>query len=114
MPRFLLCIYQPDGNPPPPDALGAIIRDVGAVRDEMQAAGVLVMTAGLSPAGAAKVVRDKAGTTLTTDGPFVEAKEHIGGFTLIEAPNVDSAVDWARKLARATTLPIEVRALQSH
>ncbi len=113
MPRFLLSAYQPDGNPPPPDVLGAIMRNVAAVRDDMQAAGVLVMTAGLSAAGMAKVVRPKGDTAFTTDGPFVEAKEHIGGFTLVEAPNLDAALEWARKLARATTLPIEVRALQA-
>ncbi len=113
MTRFLLSVYQPDGNPPPPEVLSAIMRDVDAVLDEMRAGGVLVMTAGLSPAGAAKVVREKAGASLTTDGPFVEAKEHIGGFTLLEAPTLDSALEWGRKLARATTLPIEVRAVQA-
>lgn len=113
MPRFLLSVYQPDGTPPPPDVLGAIMRNVGAVRDEMRAAGVLVMTVGLAPAAAAKVIREGAGSSLTTDGPFVEAKEHVGGFTLLEAPNYDSALEWGRKLARATTLPIEVRAVQS-
>jgi hypothetical protein len=47
-----------------------------------------------------------------TDGPFAEGKEHIGGFTIIKAPDLDAALDWARKLAQASTLPIEVRPLQ--
>jgi len=52
------------------------------------------------------------GEVLTTDGPFAEGKEHIGGFTIVKAPDLDAALAWARKLARATTLPIEVRPFQ--
>lgn len=58
------------------------------------------------------MVRQKDEEVLMTDGPFVEGKEHIGGFTVIEAPDLDAALEWGRKLARATTLPIEVRPLQ--
>lgn len=112
MPQYLLSIYQPDGAPPPPDVLGPIMRDVGAVREEMKAAGVWVFAAGLFPPTSATVVRAKKGETLTTDGPFVEGKEHIGGFTIIDAPDLDSALSWGEKLARATTLPIEVRPMQ--
>jgi hypothetical protein len=57
-------------------------------------------------------VRLRDGDVLMTDGPFAEGKEHIGGFTIIKAPDLDAALDWARKLARASTLPIEVRPLQ--
>ena len=60
----------------------------------------------------ATVVRLRGGDVLMTDGPFAEGKEHIGGFTIIKAPDLDAALDWARKLARASTLPIEVRPLQ--
>lgn len=109
MPQYLLSMYQPDGDPPPPEVLGPIMRDVAAIRDEMMSAGAWVFTAGLMPASTATVVRSKAGKALTTDGPFVEGKEHIGGFTIIKAPDLDAALEWARKLARATTLPIEVR-----
>jgi len=109
MPQYLLSIYQPDGAPPPPEVLGPIMRDVGAIRDEMKSAGAWVFTAGLLPASSATVVRSKADKVLTTDGPFVEGKEHIGGFTIIRAPDLDAALEWGRKLARATTLPIEVR-----
>jgi len=109
MPQYLLSVYQPDGDPPPPEVLGPIMRDVGAIRDEMKSAGAWVFTAGLLPASSATVVRSKAGKVLTTDGPFVEGKEHIGGFTIINAPDLDAALEWGRKLARATTLPIEVR-----
>ena len=109
MPQYLLSIYQPDGDPPAPEVLGSIMRDVTAIRDEMVSAGAWVFTAGLLPASTATVVRSRAGKMLTTDGPFVEGKEHIGGFTIIKAPDLDAALEWGRKLARATTLPIEVR-----
>jgi hypothetical protein len=58
------------------------------------------------------VVRVKDGDTVITDGPFVEAKEHLGGFTVIKAVDLDGALGWARRLARITTLPIEVRPFQ--
>lgn len=58
------------------------------------------------------MVRQKDNEMLTTDGPYIEGKEHIGGFSVIEAPDLDAALEWGRKLARATTLPIEVRPLQ--
>ena len=113
MKQYLLSIYQPDGDPPPPEVLGPIMRDVHAVTEEMKAAGVWVFTAGLHAASASTVVRVKGGPSgaepLFTDGPFAEGKEHVGGFTIIEAPDLDVALEWGRKLARATTLPIEVR-----
>ncbi|HVX40429.1 MAG TPA: YciI family protein [Gemmatimonadaceae bacterium] len=112
MAEYLLSIYQPDGPVPAPEALAAIMRDVGAVRDEMKAAGAWVFAAGLHPATTATVVRSKRGETLMTDGPFVEGKEHLGGFTILRAADLDAALAWGEKLARATTLPVEVRPLQ--
>jgi hypothetical protein len=109
MKQYLLSVYQPDGDPPPPAVLEPIMRDVHAVQQEMKAAGAWVFTAGLNAASAATVVRVKDGEPLITDGPFAEGKEHIGGFTIVEAPDLDAALAWARKLALATTLPIEVR-----
>ena len=109
MAQYLISIYQPDGPPPPPERLGPIMRDVAAVRDEMIAAGAWLFTARLHPASTATVVRAKGDEMLMTDGPFVEGKEHVGGFCLIEAADLDAALAWAGKLARATTLPIEVR-----
>ncbi|HEY2723290.1 MAG TPA: YciI family protein [Pseudonocardiaceae bacterium] len=112
MKQYLLSIYQPDGDVPPPDVLEPIMRDVAAVNAELRAAGAWVFTAGLHPPSTATVVRAADGEVLTTDGPYVEGKEHIGGFTVVQAPDLDAALDWGRKLARATTLPIEVRPLQ--
>ncbi len=113
MKQYLLSIYQPDGNPPAPEVLDAIMKRVRAVRQEAIDAGVWVFSAGLHPASAATVVRVKNGEALTTDGPFVEGKEHLGGFVIIRAPALDAALAWARKQAEATTLPIEVRPLHA-
>jgi hypothetical protein len=111
--QYLLSIYQPDSDtPPPPEFLEPIMRDVEAVRAELKAAGAWVFSAGLHSSSTATVVRRKGDETLTTDGPFIEGKEHLGGFTIIQAPDLDAALEWGRKLAAATTLPIEVRPLQ--
>jgi hypothetical protein len=109
MKQYLLSVYQPDGEPPPPEILQPIMQKVMAVRDEMKAAGIWVFGGALHLASTATVVRAKDGDVLTTDGPFAEGKEHIGGFSIIKAPDLDAALEWARKIARATTLPIEVR-----
>lgn len=112
MPQYLLSIYQPDGDPPPAEILEPIMRDVEAVDAEMRAAGAWVFAGGLHPPSTATVVRLDGDGILTTDGPYLEGKEHIGGFTVVEAPDLDAALEWGRKLARAITLPIEVRPLQ--
>ncbi|MCF3172111.1 hypothetical protein IPZ61_01990 [Streptomyces sioyaensis] len=112
MTHYLLSIYQPDGPPPSAEFLAPIMRDVEAVNAELRAAGAWVFAGGLHPPGTATVVRQKDDEMLMTDGPYVEGKEHIGGFTVIQAPDLDAALEWGRKLARATTLPIEVRPFQ--
>lgn len=110
MRRYLLSLYQPDGDPPPPEQLTVIMARVQAVRDELQTAGRWVDSIGLFPASSATVVRaGPSGAPLITDGPFTEAKEHIGGFTIIEADDLDEALAWAHRLAEASTLPVEVR-----
>ncbi|MGB2712933.1 MAG: YciI family protein [Vicinamibacterales bacterium] len=105
MKQYLLSIYQPDGEAPPPEALATVIRNVNALVDQTKAAGVWVFNGGLHPPGTATVVRMKAGEALITDGPFAEGKEHIGGFLILKVQDLDAALDWARKLARALTLP---------
>jgi hypothetical protein len=112
MKQYLLSVYQPDGPAPPPEQLERINRDLDAVNQELRAAGAWVFAGGLHPPSTATVVRTRGGEVLTTDGPFAEGKEHIGGFTIVKAPDLDAALAWARKLARATTLPIEVRPFQ--
>ena len=110
MPQYLLSIYQPDGDPPPPEILDPVMERVTAWYDEAVAAGAWVFTGALFPPHTATVVRPQAGGgMLTTDGPFVEGKEHIGGFNVIRAADLDAALEWSRTLAEATGLPIEVR-----
>jgi hypothetical protein len=111
MKQYLLSIYQPDGEAPPPEVLEPIMRDLDALNEEMRAEGVRVFGAGLQPASTATVLRARGDDVLMTDGPFAEAEEHLGGFTIVRAPDLDAALVWGRKLARALTLPIEVRPL---
>ena len=85
------------------------MRDVTVVDQEMRDTGVWVFAGGLHPPSSATVLRHNANELQATDGPFTEGKEHVGGFSIVEAPDLDAALEWGRKLARATTLPIEVR-----
>lgn len=108
MNQYLLSVYQPDQGTPPP-GIEEITEKVLAWRAELQAAGAWVFTAGLQPPDRAAVVRFGDGETLTTDGPYAEGKEHIGGFTVIQAADQDAALEWARKLAPVVApLSIEV------
>src|SRR5215470_14183589 len=112
MKQYLLSVYQPDGPIPEPEALATITRDLQALNEDMQAAGVWVFAGGLHPADSATVLRPRDGDVLITDGPFTEGKEHLGGFTIIKAPDLDAALEWARRYALVTTLPIKVRPFQ--
>jgi hypothetical protein len=112
MKRYLLSIYQPDGDLPPPERLQTVMADVDAVRRELEAAGAWVFGGGLHAPSTASTLRLKDGDILTLDGPLAEGKEHLGGFAVIKAPDLDAALEWGRKYARATTLPIEVRPFQ--
>lgn len=112
MKQYLLSVYQPDGPAPSDEFLAPIIRDVNALNEEMKTAGVWVFSAGLHPPATATVLRPDSGEVLMTDGPFAEGKEHLGGFTIVAAPDLDAALEWGRRLALATTLPIEVRPFQ--
>jgi hypothetical protein len=119
MRQYLLAVYQPDGEPPPPERLQRVMRDVTAVVDDARAAGVWVFNGGLHPPSAATVVRHRGGEEVVTDGPYVEGREHIGGFLIVRVPDLDAALGWARRFARAVTLEgaeqglaIEVRPFQ--
>jgi hypothetical protein len=109
MRQYLLSIYQPDGDPPPPGLLAPIMAELDILAEEMRAVGAWVFSVGLHPASTATVVRDRDGEALLTDGPFTEGKEHVGGFTIINAPDLDAALAWGARMARASTLPVEVR-----
>jgi len=113
MKTYLLGIYQPTGGSvPPPEVLQKIMRDVYALRDEMKTAGAWVFSGGLASPESATQLRPQGADILIVDGPFAEGKEHLGGFTIVKAADLDAALSWGKKLARATTLPVEVRPFQ--
>ena len=110
MPHYLMTVVEPSTGPGlEPGALDQIMKDVDAVHHEMEEAGIWVFGGGLHPPGTATTLRPDDGEILTVDGPFVEGKEHVGGFSVIDVPDLDTALEWGRKLVRATTIAIEVR-----
>jgi hypothetical protein len=109
MQQYLLSIYQPDGPIPASNVIENIMRDVNALREDMKRADAWVYSGGLHAPSTATVLRVQGDSVMTTDGPFLEGKEHIGGFTIVKAADLDAALEWGRRLAKATTLPIEVR-----
>jgi hypothetical protein len=99
MPQYLLANYLPD-NFDPSTMTEATVRAINDLNEELEAAGARLMACGLSPASQAKSVRGQPnGEALITDGPYLEAKEHIGGFWILEAADMDEALEWARKAA---------------
>ena len=111
MKQYLLTVVEPTGGGLPDD-LDQIMADVDKVDQAMRDEGVWVFAGGLHPPESATVVRVRDGETLTTDGPFAEGKEHMGGFSIVKAPDLDAALEWGRRLAGATRLPVEVRPFQ--
>jgi hypothetical protein len=112
MKQYLLSVYQPDGPAPPPEVLEPIMAELDALNAELKQAGAWVFAGGLHPPSTATVVRVADGAALVTDGPFAESKEHLGGFTVVRAPDLDAALEWGRRIAEVTTLPVEVRPFQ--
>ncbi|WP_328610007.1 YciI family protein [Amycolatopsis sp. NBC_00345] len=112
MKQYLLSVYQPDGPVPAAEVLAGIAGQLDALNAELKAAGAWVFSGGLHAPGSATVVRAKDGDVLMTDGPFAEGKEHLGGFTIVAAPDLDAALGWAGRMAAITTLPVEVRPFQ--
>jgi hypothetical protein len=112
--QYLLSVWHDDEYDldfSTPDAQRRVAQ-VGALNDELQAAGVWVFAAGLRPASSATVVRSAAGNVSMTDGPYAETKEQMGGFWVIEAKDLDAALDWAGKAATACEGPVEVRPME--
>jgi len=112
MTRYLLSIYQPAGPPPAPEFMTKVAANLHELNAELKEAGAWVFTGGLHDPAASTVVRGGKRDIVITDGPYIEGKEHIGGFWIIDAPDLDAALVWAEKATRATTLPIEVRPFQ--
>jgi hypothetical protein len=112
MTQYLLNLIQPVGVVPPPEVLEPVMRDLDEVRQELEAAGSWVFTGGLHQPEASTVVRPQQGRdALLTDGPYVEAKEFVGGFWVVRTDDLDGALHWARRIQGATGLPVEVRPL---
>jgi hypothetical protein len=111
MTQYLVAIHLPDDYDPSVET-EAMARDIDALNDEMVAAGVRIFVGGLSPVSSAKSLRAQPnGKVLITDGPYTEAKEHIGGFWVLEAASLDDALAWGRKAVVACRAPVEVRAV---
>jgi hypothetical protein len=113
MAQYLLSVAMVEGAPvrPPEENQQAFDR-VAALNEEMQQAGVWVFAGGLLPASSATVVRVDDGDVVITDGPFTESKEHVGGFWVIDAEDLDAALAWATKATKACSEPVEVRPFQ--
>jgi hypothetical protein len=115
MTQYLLSVHMVDGAPvPSDDEIQQAYRDVDALNAEMQKAGAWVFAGGLHPASTATVVRSENGKIVTTDGPFAEAKEQIGGFWVLEVADLDAALDWAGRATVACRAPVEVRPFQDN
>lgn len=113
MNQYLLSVHMVEGQAPPsPEVMQKMFADVDAFNRVLQKSGSWVFAGGLCEPTSATVVRVKNGEVLITDGPFSEAKEHIGGFWVIKAKDLDEALKWAAQATRACTQPVEVRPFQ--
>lgn len=116
MPQYLMSVwfdddYSSEFDRTDPD----VVRTAGqvdALNEEMSEQGTWLFVAGLQPASTATVVRSNAGETSMTDGPYAESKEQMGGFWVIEVPDLDVALEWAARASAACERPIEVRPIQ--
>ena len=113
MTQYLLAVYMVEGQPEPsPEEIQQAYKDVDVFNDELKQQGVWVFGGGLHPADTATVVRASGGDVVTTDGPFAETKEQLGGFWILEATDLDAALALAAKATVACKAPVEVRPFQ--
>ena len=109
MTQYLVAIHHPDDFDSSKET-EATVRDIDVLNEQMAAAGVVVFVGGLTPVSDARSLRAQPdGKVLITDGPYLETKEHIGGFWVLEVATLDDALAWARKAAVACRAPVEVR-----
>jgi hypothetical protein len=114
MTQYMLSVHTVEGEarvPMTEEEMQQSWKEIQILNEELKAAGAWVFSARLHEPDTATVVRMSAGEVLTSDGPFAESKEHLGGFYIIEAENLDAAVAWASKATAAVGRPIEVRPL---
>lgn len=110
MTRYLMSVcYPADSTAPSPEELELITQEVTEIHRDLQRDGSWVFGGGLHDPSTATVVRSRDGSAVTTDGPFVDTKEVIGGLSIIDVTDLDAALRWVERMARATTCPIEVR-----
>lgn len=113
MTQYLLAVHSVEGEPmPSQEQMQRAYKDVDALNGELQSSGVWVFAGGLQPPSSATVVRAQGGQVVTTDGPFAETKEQLGGFWIIDVADLDAALEWARKATVACAAPVEVRPFQ--
>ena len=111
--QYLLAVHLVEGEPTPSqEQTQQAYQAVDAFNAELKSAGVWVFAGGLHPPTTATVVRSQGGQVITTDGPFAETKEQLGGFWVIKAPDLDAALAWAAKGSEACAAPVEVRPFQ--
>jgi len=109
MAQYLVAIHHPDDFDPSL-VTESTVRDIDVLNEEMEAAGVRMFAGGLAGASNAKSLRAQSnGKVLVTDGPYLETKEHVGGFWILKAANLDEALAWGRKAVLACRAPVEVR-----
>jgi hypothetical protein len=114
MTMYLLSVHHsPDAPPPPPEEMQKAFKQVDVFNAEVKAAGAWVFAGGLESPEIATVVNSKDGDVVITDGPFAETKEHLGGFWVISAPDLDAALAGAKKGSAACMGPVEVRPFQA-
>lgn len=112
MPQYLLSLSNPTEQPNrqrTDEEMRHSMSDILALNDALKSAGAWVYGGQLDAPSAAKVVRPRNSKIRVTDGPYLEAKEHVAGFYIIEAADIDTAIDWAAKTSDAVGMPIEVR-----
>ena len=108
--KYLVAIHHPDDYDPSVTEDEAMHGDIDALNDEMEAAGARIFVGGLRPHASAMSLRPQPdGSVLLTDGPYLKTNEHVGGFWVLEAADLDAALAWGRKAAVACRVPVEVR-----
>lgn len=112
MTRYMISLIQPVGAIPPQDVLDTVMADLDVVNKEIRATGEWVFTGGLHQPDASTVVRLDGAEVLTTDGPYAESREFVGGLWIVDSPDLDAALGWAARITAVTTLPTEVRPFQ--
>ena len=110
MPQYLVAVYdQPESRSRSAEEMAPIIAEVGAVNERAMADGIFVFAGGLHDPSATTTVDPRGGKPQVSDGPYLETKEYLGGFWVIQVADLDAALEWSREAAMACRQPVEVR-----